>query len=221
MDRQLFQIGGYTHGTKLFDWWLGLAKKVAPTVCYIPTAGGDSMDEIAGFYHDLVPHTPYIKVLHLFDRKVTDLDAFFKNVDIVYVSGGNTANMLAIWRVHGVDEALRRAYDRGVIVGGMSAGAIAFANGGTTDSFGPLAVLPKTLAFVPDSVSPHHEAPGRRKLFEAAISDGQLPTGYGLDNGTGILFKNERICGAVSESPFARVWTTLPGRTNRLDTEQL
>jgi len=221
MERKLFMIGGYVKAGPLFDWWLGLAGKKLPTVCYIPTAGGDSYDEIAGFYHRVVPHCGGIKVLKLFNREVVDVDAFLADVDIVYVGGGNTANMLAIWRAHGVDKALRQAYDRGVIVGGMSAGAIAFANGGTTDSFGPLAVLPKTLAFVERSVSPHHEAPGRMKLFETAISVGQIPIGYGLENGTGVLFKDGKLAQAVSESSYASVWITHPGLTERLPTKQL
>lgn len=218
--RQLFLIGGYTEGSKLFAWWMNLAGKT-PTVCFIPTASGDSEEKIALFVAGIGMCCKAVKVLRLFNRDVADIDAFLADVDIVYVSGGNTANMLAIWRVHGVDEALRRAYDRGVIVGGVSAGALAFANGGTTDSFGPLAILPKTLAFSYESVSPHHDEPGRRELFEAAISNNQLPTGYGLDNGTAILFKDERIAGSVSESPSAHVWTTFPGRTERLCTDQL
>ena len=134
--------GGFSMETEdslLDDHILAIAREERgrdrPRVCFIPTASGDAVGYIAKFYSALARKTEAAH-LALFERIVDDIDAFLLEQDVIYVGGGNTANMLAVWRVHGVDRALRRAWEAGVILTGLSAGSICWFEGGTTDSFG-------------------------------------------------------------------------------------
>ena len=106
-----------------------------PRVCFLPTASGDLPGYVANFYAALARRSEATH-LALFDRTVTDLEAFLCDQDVVYVGGGNTENMLAVWRVHGVDRALRRAWEAGTVMTGLSAGSLCWFETGTTDSFG-------------------------------------------------------------------------------------
>ena len=144
-----------------------------PRVCFVPTASGDSAEYIAGFYAAFARRSE-ASHLALFARTVVDIEAMLLDQDVVYVGGGNTVNMLAVWRVHGVDRALRRAWESGVVMAGVSAGAICWFEGGTTDSFGPdLAGLSDGLGFLPGSFSPHYDGePGRRPLFRRLVGGG-------------------------------------------------
>lgn len=162
-----------------------------------------------------------MSVLRLFERSYRTLEDAFKDVDIVYVLGGNTASMLAVWRTHGLDAELRRAYDRGVILGGLSAGAICWGTGRTTDSFGGLDALTNGLGFLPFSFSPHHEESGRKPLLEAAVAGYRLTKGYGIDNGVGLLFEDERLTQIVSQRPLARAYEVNAHATRELTPSSL
>jgi len=148
-----------------------------PRVCFVPTACGDSSEYVANFYAAFARRAEATH-LGLFDRKVGDVEAFLLDQDVVYVGGGNTANMLALWRVHGVDRGLRRAWEAGVVLAGLSAGSNCWFEGATTDSFGPLAALRDGLALLPGSHSPHYDGePARRPTFQRLIASGELPEG--------------------------------------------
>src|SRR5438128_4046792 len=107
-----------------------------PTVCLIPTASRDDPGLIDDFGR-LFAGRAETRVLRLFERPEDDLATVLDGVDAVYVTGGNTANLLALWRLHGLDRLLRRAWAAGVVMAGMSAGAICWFESCTTDSFGP------------------------------------------------------------------------------------
>lgn len=207
--RRIFCIGGggylVAFDEKLDRWWLSLADREHPNVLLIPTATGDSLHAIDVFTRRFQGECN-VSVLRLFERSHLNLEDAFKDVDIVYVLGGNTANLLAVWRAHGLDEELRRAHARGVVLGGLSAGAICWGTGGTTDSFGGLGVLQDALGFLPHSISPHHEEPGRKPLFEEAIADERLTSGYGIDNGVGLLFEDGELAQVVSQRPWAHAY---------------
>lgn len=127
------------------------------------------------------------------------------------MGGGNTANMLAVWRTHGVDRALAEAYERGALLCGISAGANCWATSSVTDSFGPLAVLPDGLGLLPGSVCPHYDSePGRRPTYRAAVAAGALPAGWALDDGTGVLFEEGRPTQVVTRAPRYRVYRVEP-----------
>lgn len=208
--------GGFTldEDGLLDDWLLGHARGPHPKVCFLPTASGDSPGYSARFLqvfrtrHDCEP-----SVLPLFGRQLDDeaLRTFVLAQDVVYVGGGNTANMLAVWRVHGVDRLLREAHDRGTLLCGISAGANCWAEASHTDSFGPLAALTDGLGLLQGSVCPHYDSePGRRPSYRAAVAGQALPAGWALDDGTGVLFTEGRPTEAVTRVESARVYRVEP-----------
>ena len=128
-----------------------------PRICFIPTASGDSLAYVAEFYAAFARRTD-ADHLALFNRTVDDIEGLLLHQDVIYVGGGNTENMLAVWRVHGVDRALRRAWESGVVMAGLSAGSLCWFERGTTDSFGVgLAPLSGGLGLLPGSHAPHYD----------------------------------------------------------------
>jgi dipeptidase E len=205
--------GGFgDHGleTPLDEHILSLARSVRgharPRVCYMPTAGGDSERNIARFYSAFARRSE-ASHLALFDRTVLDLEGFLLGQDAIYVGGGNTANMLAIWRVHGLDRILRRAWDEGIVLAGRSAGSICWFEGGTTDSFGGLDPLRDGLGFLPGSHSPHYDGePERRPTYQRLVATGELPPGFAADDGAALVFRGTELVEVVSEEPGARAY---------------
>ena len=132
-----------------------------PRVCYIPTAVGDAAQDIVAFYRTFDAHAYEPSHLGLFNRQVEDARSFLLGQDIIFVNGGNTASMLAVWRRQGIDAVLREAWEAGIVLCGFSAGALCWFESGTTDSFGPrLAGMTDCLGFLHGSFSPHY-APRR------------------------------------------------------------
>jgi peptidase E len=121
--------------------------------------------------------------------------------DVVWVNGGSVANLLAVWRVHGLDEIFREVWQAGVVLGGVSAGSICWHVGGTTDSFGPeLRPVTNGLALVPYSNGVHYDSEEqRRPLFQKLIADGTLPSGYATDDGVGVVYRGTELVEAVTE----------------------
>lgn len=175
-----------------------------PRICFVPTAGGDSDASVVDFYTAFADRAEP-RHLALFARTIGDLDAFLREQDLVYVGGGNTANMLAIWRLHGVDLALRAAWEAGVVMAGMSAGASCWFEACTTDSFGPeLRPLHDGLAILEGSFVPHyHGEAQRRPLFHRLVTEGSLPAGCGVDDGAALVYHGTDLHEAVSQVPGA------------------
>lgn len=193
----------------LDDWVLGQVPSPRPRVCFVPTASGDAPGYVEQFLAAFGPRACEPGVLHLFRRESDDdaLRTYLLSQDVVYVGGGNTANLLAVWRAHGVDRLLREAYDRGVLLCGISAGANCWAEASLTDSFGPLTHLPDGLGLLPGSVCPHYDSePGRRTSYRAAVAAGRLPPGWAVEDGTAALFTDGRLTEAVTRAPRARLY---------------
>jgi dipeptidase E len=178
-----------------------------PRACFLGTASGDAEAYVAGF-HAAFDEKADATHLALFARTVEDVDAFLLDQDVVYVGGGNTENMLAIWRIHGVDRALRRAWESGVVMAGLSAGSLCWFEGGTTDSYGPtLSILEGGLGFVAGSHCPHYDGePGRRPLYQGLIREGRLPAGYAADDGAALVFRDGQLVEVVASRPAARAY---------------
>ena len=205
--QRIVAIGGAWFGARSTDgplhrFLLDLTGQARPRVCLVPTASGDNAGEIAEFYATLAQHTEATH-LELFGRTIEDVDGFLLDQDLVYVAGGNTANLLAIWRLHGVDKALRRAWEQGVVLAGSSAGANCWFEGSITDSFGPgLAALRDGLGFLRGSFCPHYDSESlRRPRFEELVGSGVLADGYASDDGVGLLFEGSGLREAVASLP--------------------
>ena len=131
---------------------------------------------------------------------------------MIYVGGGNTANMLAVWRVHLLDRILARAWEAGVVLAGVSAGSICWFEGGTTDSFGGLAALTGGLGLLPGSHSPHYDGETeRRPTYHRLIADGTLPDGYAADDGAALVFHGTELAEVVASRPLARGYRVTRG----------
>ena len=190
------------------DYILALTGKERPRVLFVGTATGEEPDYTLTFYttYDSDRCAPHH--LRLFHRDVDDLAAFVRGFDVIHVGGGNTANMLDVWRRHGLDDIMSELWeDSDVVFTGGSAGGICWFQGGTTDSFGPiLRVLPEGLGFLPGSFCPHYDAEDqRRPLFHRALMSGELPPGYAVGNLQSLHFDGRRFVRAISseEHPLA------------------
>jgi peptidase E len=196
-------FGSESNGGPLEDHWLALARQVhgrdQPKVCLIPTATGDDQSVIDHF-HDVFGGIAETSHLALFDRTVDDIPAFVLDQDAVYVSGGNTASMLAVWRAHGVDVVLRVAHDQGLLLAGRSAGGLCWFEGGTTDSFGPrLAALRDGLGLIPGSHCPHYDGePERRPTYQAMVGSGELSPGLAVDDFAAAIYDGQRLVEVVA-----------------------
>jgi dipeptidase E len=178
-----------------------------PRVCFIATASGDAPTYIANFYAAFARKAD-ASHLPLFVRSGEPIEPFLLEHDVIYVGGGNTENMLAIWRLHGVDRALRRAWDEGIVLTGLSAGSLCWFETGTTDSFGPqLEALSRGLGLIPGSHSPHYDGePNRRPRYQGMVADGVLPDGYAADDGAALVFRGTALAEVVASRPDARAY---------------
>jgi peptidase E len=177
-----------------------------PRLCIIGTAVGDNPMWLTAMHHAFSKLDMVVSHLNLFTMpNIDDIEDHFSRQDVIWVSGGSTANLLALWRLHGVDRFLRRAWEAGIVLMGVSAGSLCWHLGGTTDSFGlPLQPLTDALGFLPYSNSPHHDAePERRPLIHKLIGEGILPDGYATDNGAGLIYHGTELHEAVTEKDGA------------------
>jgi dipeptidase E len=191
----------------LDDFILNLARKRQPRVCFVPTATGDNDNFVARFYRAFDSARCLPSDLPLFNRHLPDLRKFLCDQDVIYVGGGNTANMLAVWRVHEMDKALTAAWRSGVVLCGVSAGAMCWFEGGITDSFGSqLSPLRDGLGLLKGAFCPHYDGePGRRPALHHELSRGFMAT-LAADDGVGLHFIGKRLDAAVSSRQQARAY---------------
>jgi peptidase E len=210
-QRHIVAIGGGGFlgdgSAALDDYLLRLTGKPRPRVCFIPTAAGDCDAALVSFYRAFHADRCWATDLTLFRRTVDDIRAFLLDQDFIYVGGGNTASMLAVWRAHGVGEILREAWAAGIVVGGVSAGGICWFEGGVTDSFGSrLAALRDGLGILPGTFCPHYDSePNRRPTYHRLVAEG-LPGGYAADDGVGLHFVGTDLASIVSSRLDARAY---------------
>lgn len=190
----------------LDDFVLSLARrKRRPRVCFIGTASGDNDYYLRRFYEAFPPSRAESTHLRFFERTVCDLKSFVMGQDVIYVGGGSTANLLAVWRLHGLDKALRAAWNAGVVMAGISAGAICWFEDGITDSFGmPYRALNDGLGFVRGACCPHYDGEKERAPILKRLIKCGFPATLALDDGAAAHFVGTRLVEVVSSRPKAR-----------------
>ena len=190
----------------LDDAVLAAAGVDEPRVLFVPTASGDSADYIARFYRAFARKSR-ASHLELFRRSGDDLRTLVAAQDIVYVGGGNTAAMLAIWRLHGFDDVLREAYARGVVMAGISAGAVCWFEATVTDSFGPLRAMRDGVGLMKGWMVPHYDSEAeRRPTLERLIAGGECDGAWAADDGAALWFVDEELREVVTSRPNARAY---------------
>lgn len=205
-------MGGHAPG--LDDAVLELA---GPRVCFVPTASGDESWQLVRFYESFA-HRAEASHVSFAPWPRPDLREHVLAQDAVYVSGGNTANALAIWRAHRFDRVLREAWERGILLCGWSAGMICWFEAGVTDSFGPeLQGMRDGLGFLPGSACPHYDSDGRRRLVYRTLVDDGFPAGYAADDGAALRFEGTEVAEIVSVVPGARAYRVEQGSETPLD----
>jgi dipeptidase E len=205
--------GGFSmepDNTLLDDFLLSLVPRSGtPKVCFLPTASGDSDGYIERFERAFAAPRARASVLSLFKREHADLRTFVLSQDVVYVGGGNTANMLTLWRMHGLDAILAEALSAGVILAGLSAGMNCWFDASVTDSFNvnDLQPLSDGLGMLTGSACPHYDGEEhRRSTYLDLVSSGRLPGGYAADDGCALLFRSGQFADAVSSRAGARAF---------------
>ena len=178
-----------------------------PKVCFIPTASGDAESYIFRFYDSFSQLECQPSYLSLFRLPQADLEDFFLDKDILYVGGGNTRSMLTLWREWGLDVVLQKAYQAGVVLAGISAGANCWFEACLTDSMpGRISVLPG-LGFLAGSFCPHFDSnPERRPAYHRFLLEGQIKPGYAADDSAAVHFVDDQLALVVCSRPSARVY---------------
>lgn len=203
---------------------LSLARAERPQVCFLPTAGGDSADYTRRFYRAFSRLDCRTSDLPLFERQVDDLESFVLEQDVIYVGGGSTANLLAVWRVHGLDRILTRAWEEGIVLCGISAGMNCWFTESLTDSFSThqLSPLHDGLGLLPGSACPHYDGDSqRRPTFQQLVGARELLSGWAADDGTALVFYGEDLHEVVSSRPTARAYRVEPREDGGVDERPL
>ena len=208
-DRQIVAIGGGDPGP-VFDFVLGLVRP-APNVLWVGTAGAEDPWHALRVY-DRFQGRATVRRLEFFPWPPSDLRELVLDQDVIVVGGGNTANMLAIWRVHGFDSLLREAWEQGVVLTGSSAGMICWFEVGVTDSFGPqLEGMRDGLGLLPGSACPHYDDEELRRPVYTSLVDGGFPPGYAADAGVGLHFVGTELTAVLSPREGATGYRVEPG----------
>lgn len=195
----------------LDDYVLELTGKRQPRVCFLATASGDAPNYIDKFTHAFAPPRAIPSHLTLFRcGDVADPRQHLMQQDVIYVGGGSTVNLLAVWRAHGLDAILHEAWQNGVIMAGISAGMICWFQASVTDSFGAAtAPLRDGLGWLGGSACPHYDSqrqPERRPAYRQLVANGTLPPGLAADDGVALHFIDAQLAGPVSSRPHARAY---------------
>jgi dipeptidase E len=227
MEAQIVAMGGggfviEPENLLLDRYVLSLSRnRLKPKVCLIPTASGDWSSYIERFYAAFTQLEAIPAHLPLFNLTVRDTRTFLLEQDVIHVGGGNTLNMLLIWRERGIDKILREATEKGTVVCGVSAGSICWFDSGVTDSLAAEELLPlKCLGWLPGSNCPHYDSePGRRPAYHRLVANQTLPSGYAADDGVGLHFVGRRLVEIVSSRISARAYAVRTNGSEVIETE--
>jgi dipeptidase E len=201
-DPQILGMGGYPDDA-LLEHALGLAR--GRRVLYVPTAVAESAPGIVSWYERLRGRAE-LTHLSFFPWPPAELRELALAQDVILVSGGNTANALAIWRVHGLDAILREAWQEGILLTGWSAGMICWFEQGVTDSFGPELAAMDCLGLLPGSACPHFDGEERRRPVYTQLVRGGLAPGIAADDDVGVHFVGTELRDVVTSREGATAY---------------
>lgn len=192
----------------LDQYILNASGAVTPKVCFVGTASGDAQSFIDRFYAAFTTLHCSPAHISLFRPEPGDLREKVLEQDVIYVGGGNTRSMLALWREWGFDSILREAWESGVVLAGVSAGSICWFSAGVSDSVRPEDLRALTcLGFLPGSNCPHYDSePERRPTYQRFVAEGSLEAGYAADDGAALHFMGTKPVRAVCSRPAAKVY---------------
>ena len=216
-EPQILGMGGYPDDA-LLDHALELAR--GRRILYVPTASAENASGIVGWYERLRGRAE-LAHLSFFPWPPADLRALTLAHDVVLVSGGNTANALAVWRVHGFDAILREAWQEGILLTGWSAGMICWFAQGVTDSFGPQLAAMECLGFLPGSACPHYDGEERRRPVYTELVAGGLEPGIAADDDVGVHFAGTELREVVSSREGATAYRVTPDGEQPLEARPL
>jgi dipeptidase E len=223
-DRHIIGLGGggdtREQSQQLWDYVFDIVGKGRPRHLFIPTAVAEDDFDIVWFYERFAQRS---EAAHLktFPWPPADLRELILGQDLICVSGGSTANMLAIWRVHGIDALLREAWENGVVLWGASAGMICWFESGVTDSFGPELDGMDCLGWLAGSACPHYDGEERRRPRYRELIDGGLAPGVAADDGVALHYVGTELVEAVTCRPGASAFRVTKDGEERIETRQL
>jgi len=214
-ERRIVAAGG----GDVFALWGRVLDLVRPSprVLWVGTASAEHPEYTLSVYDELGERA-HVRRLDFFPWPPEDLRELVLSQDVIVVGGGNTANMLAIWRVHGFDALLREAWEQGTVLTGASAGMICWFEAGVTDSFGPqLEGMRDGLGLLPGSACPHYDAEERRRPVYRKLVDDGFPPGYAADDDAALVFTGTELTDVWSIREGATGYRVEPGGETRLE----
>lgn len=223
--KQIIAVGaGYLavgrRGAQMEQYLLAATGKRKPRVCFVPTASADPPGYVSSVQAAFGLFDVKVDPLYLLKPNTSDVERFLSKYDLIFISGGNTRNMLALWRAWGVDKALRKAYNRGAVLAGGSAGAICWFEQGLTDSV-PGKLLPMDcLGWLPGSCCPHYDSePKRRPTYRRLMAAGKVKAGIALQDYAAAHYVNGKLSKVVAFAPGAKAFAVRRARGKVVETE--
>ena len=208
-QRTIVAIGGGGFSSLIDQYSLSYTGKSQPKVCFLPTASGDAEGYIEDFYQHFDALTPNTSHLSLTRYNHPNLHQHLLDQDLIYVGGGNSFQMLLVWRAHEVDKTLKRAWQQGCVMTGLSAGSLCWFEGAITDSWGhPYQLLDDGLGLLPGSHCPHYDAePDRPAIYEDLIARWALAAGVAIDDHCAVRYQGvdrvEIVCAKPGHQAYA------------------
>jgi dipeptidase E len=203
-------IAGGGFNTPFIRYMATLTGKPRPRMCYLPTANADSPAGSISWFRMCAPLnvTPFVQESFIASTQQSQTwEEVLLSMDAIVASGGNTLNQQAIWKAQGIDVILRQAWDRGIVLGGASAGSLCWFEEGTTDSRPKALSTVQCLGFLKGSHSPHYDREkDRRPLYQKLIGAGEMKPGYACDNDAGIYFEDNEVKRVVATKAEAKVY---------------
>lgn len=221
--KQIIAIGGLTEPEEnqlLYEYLVASSAKPRPRICFVTTAQGDNSDSLLLLYSAFSKLECQPSHLSLLFPESAEIRGVVMNHDIVFVGGGNTKNMLAIWREWKFDEILREAYDQGTLMAGWSAGAICWFEQGLTDSIPGLLTPLDCLGWLPGSCTPHYDyEPERPPTYQKLIAERKLKPGIAIEDGAALHYIDGKLSKVLSSRPNAKAFAVSNEHGRVMDTE--